>query len=107
MTVQVVTEFDMKLFKKVTKEHAKCFNRIMRRLFGVSRKGAFISSLISDYVWDINSTVVENPKALINRYWNGDVQLYADQLQRDMKNARNIVINALGFSTTVELMSQT
>lgn len=94
MTVQVVKEFDMKLFKKATKEHAKCFDRIIRRLFGISRKGAFISSFISDYVWDINSAVVENPKASINRYWNGDVQLYADQLQRDVKNARNIVINA-------------
>src|SRR5699024_11826850 len=88
MTVQVVKEFDMKLFKKATKEHAKCFDRIIRRLFGISRKGTFISSFISDYVWDINSAVVENPKASINRYWNGDVQLYADQLQRDVKKDR-------------------
>lgn len=94
MNAELLKGIDWIFLKRVTDDHAKCFQAIADSIPVRTRKGSFIHYLIDDYLSDINQGVYAHTEVLINRYWNESVQAYADDLYHDISNARNAVINS-------------
>lgn len=93
----MVTTEELVKIEKISKKHRKFFLEIERNISKITSESRdFIVEAISGNVFDINESLNGNIGVLLSEletYFANDADSYIDRLQKQMKYARNFIIN--------------
>lgn len=62
-----------------------------------TKRTRFIKDVIGDFIWDLGESVDNSLNFQLDYYWEGNVNLYLNQLTEHKKEAANVVINLFIF----------
>lgn len=89
---------DQKLFNVATSLHRNYFENLQSKITINTKAKSLISNVLGDYIWDMNTIVVDNPDYQLKYYFDNDLTTYVAQILNDVNHGRNAIINAyLGY----------